>query len=158
MAKPGMKKGGAKRVQENPIAYVIQDKVFGELKIKNSANAWFLERAKVELLIAACKFDASVEECCAYAGISIDQYKYFMEKHPDFSTVKALCNKLPDLKARKTIVDDLDDPETAKWYLPRKRKGEFGERKEVTGPDGEPLFGKMTPDEKKEVDEAIKNL
>ena len=120
------KRGKSDDVLENPIAYTIEDRKFGKFDVLNSANAWWLERAKVELLIAACKIDASVEECCSWAGISEDQYKYFREQHHWFSPLKTLCNEMPSIKARNTVVAGLEDVNNARWYLEKKRKKEFG--------------------------------
>ena len=39
--------------KEELYAYTITDKMFGELKILNSANAWWLDKAKVHDLINA---------------------------------------------------------------------------------------------------------
>jgi len=128
-----MAKGVSKKLIENPIAYTIEDKVFGKLDVLNTENAWWKERAKVENLIAVCKIDASVEECCSYAGISNDQYKYFYEKHPYFSTIKELCNQLPNIKARQTAVTKLGESyQNAMDYLKRKKKLEFGDSADIT--------------------------
>lgn len=136
-----MAKGKSKKVEKNPIAYVIKDNAFGEFQILNSENAWWLIREKVELFIAACKFDATLEECCAYTGISMAQYRYFSEQHPYFSQVKAACNELPNLKARERVVKGLNESfNNAFTYLERKKKKEFSPRFEtdITS-GGEPL-------------------
>lgn len=126
------RRGQSKKVTVNPIAYVIEDKIFGKLEVKNSANAWWLDRGKVERLMDTWKMDASETECLFYSGISDDQYKYFLKMHPHFSAVKVLIREGPNLKARKTIYNSLDNPETAKWYLERKKKNEFGTSGAVT--------------------------
>lgn len=128
--------GKAKRVIDKPIAYTIEDKVYGKFEVKNSPNAWWLEKGKVELLFGACKIDASVEECCAYAGITYNQYQYFYEQHPQFSIVKSLLNQMPFLKARNKIVKDIDESfQNAMDYMKRKRKQEFSERQEIDNPN-----------------------
>lgn len=132
--------GKAKRVIEQPIAYTITDKVFGEFEIKNSANAWWLDKGKVEALFNVCKIDASVEEMCFHAGITVHQYNNFRETHTKFSDIKAILNKYPDIKARQTVVKALDNPQHAFEYLKRKRKLEFSERSELTGAEGQPLI------------------
>ena len=90
-------------MEEKEIAYTVKDKCFGEFSVLNSANAWWIDRVKVDDLIKAYKIDCTDEEACSDAGISIDQYKYFKEKHPNFSTVKQACKQIPFLKARRTI-------------------------------------------------------
>ena len=132
MAKPT---GKAKRVIEQPIAYTIKDKAFGELEIKNSPNAWWLDKTKVEALLNVCKLDATVEECCYHTGITVRQYQYFNELHPDFCHIKAQLNQYPFLKARKKIVEGIDEKfENAMEYMKRKKKLEFSERQEIENP------------------------
>lgn len=126
------KGGKAKRVIDKPIIYTIKDKAFGEFQVKNSPNAWWLERGKVELLIGACKIDASVNECCYQAGITPNQYQYFYEQHPNFSIIKEVLNESPNLKARQTVVKALDNPDYAFKYLEKKRKKEFGNALDLT--------------------------
>lgn len=130
--------------KDSRYAYTITDKKFDEFRVLNSANAWWLDQSKVQRLIDAFKFDASVEEARAYAGISENQWKYFNKLHPDFSTVRAVCEQLPNLKARKTVVDNLDDASTAKWYLTKKKSKEFGDKIDVTS-GNEPL--QRTPEQ-----------
>jgi hypothetical protein len=114
------------------VAYRITDAYFPDFDILTSANAWWLDRAKVMLLIAAYKGGAVDIEACAYAGITVDQYKYFKEKHPQFSQIKQLCLALPDLRARTNVVNALDtDRETAKWWLSNKLSGEFSPRQKI---------------------------
>ncbi|MDO8589973.1 MAG: hypothetical protein Q7R69_01750 [bacterium] len=107
-------------------AYTIKDRAFGILRVENSANAWYRDQGKVLRLITAFKYDATIKEACFSAGISIDQYKYFVEKHPEFSHIIEALRQMPVLRARKTIVDRLEtDPKVAMWYLARKRREEF---------------------------------
>lgn len=93
----------------------------------------------IKKLEEAFAIDATVGEACFYADISEPTYYNFVKKNPQLlEKFNRLRNK-PVLKARKTVVDSLDDPNHAKWFLERKKKKEFGERKEVTGADGEPI-------------------
>ena len=117
--------------KDEPYAYTITDVNFGEFKVLNTANGWWLNQQKVELLIAAYKIDASDEEACAYAGIRAENLRYFKDMHPDFLHVKAACKQLPFLTARNTIVSGLaKDTKMALDYMGRKRKHEFGRRDE----------------------------
>lgn len=125
--------------KEPKVEYVIKDKHFGDLKILHTANAWWIDRGKVDALISAFKIDAQVKEAIVYAGITLDQYKYFCEKHPDFYTIKQAIKQLPVLKARKRIVQGLDESYgNAMDYLKRKRRKEFGDSHDLTS-DGKPL-------------------
>ena len=134
--------GKSKKVIENPIAYVIKDKVFGQLEVKNSANAWWLEKGKVENLINVFKLDGTIEEASSNAGITRWQYDYFLEQHPQFSAIILACREIPGLKARYTVVRALDDPKDAQWYLERKKKKEFSAKQEIDLTSaGRPLHG-----------------
>lgn len=65
------------------------------------------------------------KEACAYAEIGESTLYDYLIEHPDFSDrIEALIQK-PILKAKNTVVSNLDDVETAKWYLSRKKKDEF---------------------------------
>lgn len=82
---------------------------------------------------------ASDREACLYADISMQTLYNYQKKHPEYVEQKAMWKETPVLKARKTLADNLDKPEHAKWYLERKRKYEFAERKELGGEDGGPV-------------------
>lgn len=133
-----------KRTQKTQ--YTITDKYFPDFNVLKSDNAWWVDRGKIERLIAAFKMDAAIMEACAYAGITYEQYKYFNEIHPDFSTVKQLCSELPTLKARQEVVNGIaNDKEFALKYLERKRKVEFSLRQEhLLGEDPENRFTSLS--------------
>lgn len=114
----------------NITAYTIKDKFFGVLKVQKSANAWWMDRVKLNSLITSFKYGVNIKEACILAGISEDQYKYFKGLHPEFSSIVETCRKLPGLRARKAIIEALDtDLVTARWYLERKYPDEFGKVK-----------------------------
>lgn len=120
-----------RRSNQRDFAYLLKDVTFGELKVQNSANAWWTDKGKLERLVTAFKYDGTIKEACLLAGISIDQYRYFIELHPEFSPIIEACRQVPVLIARKTIVDNLHkDPATARWYLQKKAPGEFGSKVE----------------------------
>jgi hypothetical protein len=101
----------------------------------------------------AAALDCTIEEMCFYAGISKPTYYAYLEADHELSArLEALRNE-PILAARQTIIKALKtNPQQANWYLERKRKKEFAERKEVTGADGAPLFDEET---KRKADAAI---
>jgi hypothetical protein len=93
--------------------------------------------AKLEQAFA---IDATVEEACSYASISRDAFYDYLKREPKFSDRITDLRQRPVLAARQTIVTAVKtQPESAKWYLERKRKAEFAQRNEHTGPDGVPL-------------------
>lgn len=118
----------------NEVAYIIKDKHFpgGEFKVWKTANGWWASQAKVEDLIQAFKIDCTIEEACSYAGISFDQFRYFLERHSDFSPIIEVCRNLPIVSARDKVVKAIStDPEMAMKYLERKRKQEFGPKVDI---------------------------
>lgn len=116
---------------ERTVIYTVKDPYFNDFDVIFSHNAWWAERSKVEALIQAFKIDATIAEACTYAGISVAQWKYFIEWHPDFSAIVEVCRQLPVLKARQAVIKDLDNPDMALKYLERKRKDEFSTKQEI---------------------------
>lgn len=77
-------------------------------------------------LESAFAIGADITRACAHAGINRDTYYEYIKRHPEKADkFKQLRNK-PILKALNTIVANLDDPRTAKWYLQKKLPDEFG--------------------------------
>jgi hypothetical protein len=129
--------------KEEEYAYTITDVSFGEFKVLNTANGWWLDRRKVENLISAFKIDATDTEACVYAGIKKHQLDYFIELHPDFSEIREALKELPTLKARQTVVSKLGENfNNAMQYLKRKRRKEFGDSIDATT-DGEKIQGNV---------------
>lgn len=90
-----------------------------------------------EKFIAACRLDASVPACCAYAGITTPTYYAYIKENPEFLAEIEVARQEPYLKAVNTIVKSLDDPKIAIKYLERKHRKEYATRTELTGGDGE---------------------
>ena len=76
------------------------------------------------------------EEACFYADISKQTLYSYQDKNPEFIDRKEALKQRPFLKARQTIVKNLDTLQGATWYMERKKKNEFALRTEVTGRDG----------------------
>lgn len=64
-------------------------------------------------------------EACFYADIHPDTLYDYCKKNPQFSERKSLLKLKPVLKAKKTILENLNDAKVAQWYLERKCKEEF---------------------------------
>jgi hypothetical protein len=150
--------------KDEPWAYLIQDSNFGDFYVLNSANAWWLDRGKVERLISAYKIDSTNEEACAYAGIRPTNLQYFEEQHPDFSYVKAACKQLLKLAARDKIARAINSKKAseeiphlaqANWYAERKLKDEFSTRAEVVDPRTAEM-NKVTEELKQLIDDVAK--
>lgn len=78
---------------------------------------------KLERVFAYGGTDA---EAALYAGISESTLYDYCQKNPQFSERKKLLKTNPILKARKTIYKNLDQPATARWYLEKRARLEFG--------------------------------
>lgn len=93
---------------------------------------------KILLLEQAFSLGCSDLEACLHADIGKTTLYNFQQKHPEFAERKAMLKDKLVLKARTVIADALNkkDKETAKWYLEKKKKDEFGNRTEITGADG----------------------
>jgi hypothetical protein len=106
---------------------------------------WWEEDGKLVKLEQAFSFGCTDSEACNYAEITLDQlYYYSREVNPEFQARKERLKELPILKAKHTLVQALDSPEHAKWYLERKRKEEFVIRNELTGPEGKDLLAEQS--------------
>lgn len=83
--------------------------------------------------------DGTVEEACFFAGISKQTlYNWYKDNPKMQERMDALRNE-PFLKARRTIVKNLENPQYAFEYMKRKKKDEFSERAELTGKEGKDL-------------------
>lgn len=85
-------------------------------------------RQKIE---EAAAMDCTMEEIAFYANISKQTLYNWMESDKKFKERLDELRTNPVLKARRTIVDKLDNAEHAKWYLERKRKTEFSQKIET---------------------------
>lgn len=113
--------------QNSEIAYTMPSISGIALEIHSSANAWWMDEEKMQLLYAAFSFDCSIREACAYAGITEKQYKYFRSLHPEIDVIREGLEARLILRARKTVVDALSTNfRAAMRYLELKRPDEFG--------------------------------
>lgn len=71
-------------------------------------------------------------EACLFANISKQTLYNYQDKNPEFVDRKEMLKEKLILKARSVIAESLNkkDENTAKWYLERKRKDEFGAKPE----------------------------
>ena len=85
----------------------------------------------IKLLEQAFAMDCSVVEACLFANISTPTYYAWIKNNPALDKRFSELRATPFLKARKTIVKNLDNPQYAFEYMKRKKKDEFSERSEV---------------------------
>lgn len=95
----------------------------------------------IDKLRTAFLMGCSDVEACLYADISKTALYNYQQRNPEFIDKKEQWKEQLTLKARTVIANALNnkDENTAKWYLERKVKNEFGTRTEVTGADGSVL-------------------
>jgi len=99
-------------------------------KISESLSKMTPER--IELLREAFSFDANITEACLFADIDYSTYYNWKKKNPELlEKLEALRNN-PIIKAKRTVLADIDNPQTAKWLLERKRKADYGNQLDVT--------------------------
>jgi len=111
----------------------------------------------LEKLRHAFDIGATDEEACTSAEISTTTLYNYQIAHPEFLEEKTSRKEKPILRARQVVVDSLEDPKNAQWFLERKKKDEFSLRSEVTGKDGKdlkPTFVVQTEEAK----ESLKKL
>lgn len=117
LPKTAPRRGGAVQVY----AYEIKDKAVGNFLVQYSANAWWMETGKVEKLIDAFKIGCEIDEACVFAGISINQYEYFVKVHPEFYGIKRAAKAMLDLAARNTLAEEIKrNPGAAYTHLQKK--------------------------------------
>lgn len=77
---------------------------------------------------------ATNDEACGYADISVKTLYNYIEKQPEFlQQIEAWKNE-PILKAKTTVVKNLDDVKNSQWYLERKAK-DFKPKADITSGD-----------------------
>lgn len=89
------------------IAYSIPLSFGLVLEAKESANAWWMDSQKVQNIIASFRIGLSIPHACAYVGITLRQYKYFVKLHPVFKEARRGFILEPDIKARMTLINAL---------------------------------------------------
>lgn len=73
----------------------------------------------------------SIEEMAMFADINRATLYSYLEDNKEFSDRIDALRERPVLKARTTIMADIESPDTAKWYLERKKRNEFSPKVEV---------------------------
>jgi len=87
--------------------------------------------AVLDKLRQAFLFGATNEEACAFADIGYRTLYDYLDRNPEFSQEIEKWQLNPILKAKVTVVRELDDPKNAQWYLERRAK-EFKPKSDIT--------------------------
>lgn len=79
----------------------------------------------------------SDEEACFYANIGKSTLYNFQKENPEFVERKESLKETPILKARRTVIASLNDPNHAFKFLERKRRNEFAPPAQAVEVSGE---------------------
>lgn len=99
-----------------------------------------ITEAVLQKLEEAFLMGCSDKEACLYADIAPATLYNYQTANPEFVERKATLKENPILLARSTVFKSLKQPQSAQWYLERKKKDEFSTRVENTGKDGKDLI------------------
>lgn len=124
------------------------------------------EDVVVQKLEAAYSVDATDEEACLQADISVRALYNYQEKHPEFVQRKQLLKSKLILVGRNNVAQVMQEKNesnkptaralgTTRWYLERKKKVEFApSNNEAPEDDGS---NSLTEDRKAEIASALYN-
>jgi len=91
-----------------------------------------INKDKIGKLEEAFAIGCTDLEACLFADIAASTLYDYQKEHTEFLERKKKLKEMPVLKARTKVVEEIDnDPGTAKWYLERKKKDEFGPQQKV---------------------------
>jgi hypothetical protein len=93
-----------------------------------------MTEAVVSKLEVAFSVGANVTEACLVAAISRDTYYDFIKKMPMIADRFKELQQKPILAAKKRVVDAIvedNDTATARWYLERRCKDEYGQHQKL---------------------------
>ena len=96
----------------------------------------------IHKLEEAFSWDCSDLEACFYANIGKSTFYNYVKAHPEFQDRIDELRKSPLIRARRTIINSLDDVKTAEWYMEKKNAKEFSgiEKHEISGSNGNPIL------------------
>jgi hypothetical protein len=101
-----------------------------KVRKSNAGRPTKMDDRVLSKLREAFLFGCNKLEACAYSEIAPSTLYEYLKLNPEFSNKIEEWQKAPILKAKKTVVDSLDNPKDAQWYLERKRKDEFSTKVE----------------------------
>lgn len=92
----------------------------------------------VALLVAAFESGLPKTQAFRYAGISKDTYYRAIKDDEEFADKMRVAQQKLNFRAREVVAKAINngDVRTAQWWLERKQKDEFSQRKETTGSGG----------------------
>lgn len=114
---------------KSKVAYTIREKHYpgGKIEILKSANAWWIDRVKVEQMILSLKMGFNWVEVALLCGISEDQRRYFFKVHKELLPGFQGFQLYPNILAKQVLFKKLEagNWEATKFYSERKMADEF---------------------------------
>ncbi len=110
-----------------------------------------------ESIVAKLRFafvmGSSDAEACTLSGINKATLYRYQSKHPDFCDQKVQLRSYMKLRARMTILRNINDMNVAKWYLERKVIKEFNR----CANESSRSLPRLTPEQEKRAKEILVN-
>jgi hypothetical protein len=98
-------------------------------KLKQSANAWWMNPYRIGRLIVALELGRSLPDACIYADITHRQYRYFLKIHPEFNLVRNHIVHMTTIKVEDLLQEKIDEnPRLAMKYLERTDPQFYGKK------------------------------
>lgn len=135
----GVKLEHKKRVFKYDKKYTYNDIVYNyDMKLhpygKLPQGRKIFDGADPDVVLSKCetvwKMGGTDGEAALFAGISYPCLAKFLGKNKDYRDHREHLRSNPVLKARTTVYNDLDNVDTAKWYLEKKKSSEFGKQED----------------------------
>lgn len=103
------------------LAYMYEEKWIPSFPVRKSANAWWMDRVKIQFLIQAFKRGFNVQQACQFTGITLAQYKYFVKKHPEYLEAEEACTLTMTIHAKNNLYELLKkgDGRTTRYIAER---------------------------------------
>ena len=108
-----------------------------------------IDEITLQKLECAYSNDATDEQACFLANISPQTLYNYQKEHPEFIERKQALKSMVTYQAKSNLKElifsqekelEKERIEASKWILPKKEKGEYSERTELTGKDGKDLI------------------
>ena len=90
--------------------------------------------ATLAKLQQAMATDMTIQEACTFAGVKKQTYYNWLKTIPNFAERMDEARSVSGIRAKTTIARNLDDVDTAKWYLENRQRDLYS-KKEVVATD-----------------------
>ena len=123
------------------------------IEIKPTANAWWMDQARVFSLLDSFRNRLTIEEACLRADVTVRQYKYFVEIHPEFNEIRVAYRSLAHIEAKRTLIDGIrGNVDQARWWATHMMKDEFGRRRKKSEKPKDPPKSTYSPEVQEKLD------